>query len=694
MRNHQCPTDRRQRPLLKRPGPVAVVLLALFLAWAVPAVQAAERMPNDPHFSEQWYLHKIGVSQAWVTTLGYEGIPVAVIDSGVDLDHPDLKDNIWSNRNELPGNGVDDDLNGYVDDTGGWDFVGDDNDPRPDINGEYSALGANHGTITAGIIAARGDNGQGIAGVTWQGSIMPLRVLNSQGQGDPNDVVRAVEYAVKNGARVITLGFVGPSDSQLLRIALHRAYEAGVVVVAAAGNAPDGGEAVNLDLTPLYPVCLDSGAESNFVIGVAAVDEFDKRATFSNYGAGCADLSAPGVHMISTSLFRPAIKAFRSAWSGYYNGTSVAAPLVAGTAALLLSMDPKLKPAEVLDLLASTAAPTSSDDAESLGKIGRGRVDVAAAVRKLSDRLATKAAATTAHLLPSPQGGLLAAAPGAGRPAEVRLFTPDGLFVRSFEAFPKPFQGGVSLATGHFTLEAQSAIAVAAGAGGQPQIRIFDRDTKEVGNFLAFDAAFRGGVRLAAGDLDGNGRDEIVAAAGPGGGPHVRVFTANGGRVGGGFFAFEKNFRGGVTAAVGDFGGDGRTQIAVVSGPGRVTTVRIFGLRGEARSEFRPFGDRDRRGARIEVQDINRDGQDEILVTPESGVRRQTAVFGVDGRRFGAFDAASLAADKPTFRPLGTFGAAVNDRPEVTVVSAGWQPLRFSAFERRYFGGVTVRRLD
>ncbi len=259
---------------------------SMLLAWAVLAsfpAAALARTANDPYLGDLWYLKKVNAPKAWDSSLGFEGIPIAIIDSGVDLDHPDLKDNIWRNLREVPNNNVDDDGNGYVDDLNGWDFVANDNNPRPDVLGTYTVIGANHGTVDAGIAAARGDNGRGIVGVSWQSSIMPLRVLDSTGSGDPLDVVRAVEYAVHNGARIINMSFAGPSYNSDLAAALRRAYDAGVFIVAAAGNAPDGGAANDLDQHPLYPVCFDSASEENFIYGVAATDADDRRAAFSNF---------------------------------------------------------------------------------------------------------------------------------------------------------------------------------------------------------------------------------------------------------------------------------------------------------------------------------------------------------------------------------------------------------------------------
>ena len=144
--------------------------------------------PNDPYLSKQWYLDKIKARGAWAKTDGSPSTVIAVLDSGVDIDHPDLKDNIWVNPGEIPNDGVDNDGNIYVDDVNGWDFVAGDNDPRPDYTEWwYTKEGIDHGTIVAGLAAAVGNNSRGIAGMAWQSKIMPLRVLDSSGSGERDD---------------------------------------------------------------------------------------------------------------------------------------------------------------------------------------------------------------------------------------------------------------------------------------------------------------------------------------------------------------------------------------------------------------------------------------------------------------------------------------------------------------------------
>ncbi|MEY4722604.1 MAG: hypothetical protein RLZZ324_117, partial [Candidatus Parcubacteria bacterium] len=542
---------------LKRPQfTLAVAMLALL---AAGPVLAAPRVPNDTYFNEQWYLPYIGATEAWNTSLGTESVPIAVIDSGVDIDHPDIKPNVWRNAGEIAGNGIDDDGNGYVDDVNGWDFVSGDNDPRPDTTGNFTALGANHGTVNAGVAAARGDNGRGISGVAWSATIMALRALDSHGEGEPANVARAVDYAVRNGAKVINLSFAGSNQSPELAAALRRAYDAGVFIVAAAGNAPDGGTATDLDQKQQYPVCLDQGSDENFIYGVAATDDKDVRADFSNYGAGCVDGSAPGVRILSTQVYQPGSKYFGSAYGGFYNGTSVAAPVVSGVVALMRAVDPRLTPKQITNILTATAVNVDGKNPQFFGKLGRGRINAAAAVAAALAGTKPQVGAptpTTESMLPSGYaGGLIVAAPGAGRPPDVRLFTKDGTLVRSFSAFPSSFKGGVSLAVGNFDKTKRQTIVTGAGPGGAPQVRIFDINTRVIGGFIAYGDGFKGGVSVAAGDVDGDGKDEIITGAGPGGGPHVRVFTARGVPVGG-FFAFDEKRRAGIEVQAADLDGD------------------------------------------------------------------------------------------------------------------------------------------
>ncbi|MDQ4126931.1 MAG: S8 family serine peptidase, partial [Actinomycetota bacterium] len=295
--------------------------------------------PNDPYYSKLYGLNNTGQTggapdadvdarEAWDTAIGRPTTVVAVIDEGIDTSHPDLRDNIWVNPDEVPGNRVDDDRNGYVDDVNGWDFANDDAsvyDPDP-ITGD----GDEHGTHVAGTIAAEGNNGVGVAGVNWQARIMACKFLVPNG-GYTSDAVEALNYAVREGVKISNNSWGGGGSSQALRDAISRADAAGHLFVAAAGN-----QGSNNDTTPNYP----SNYNSANIIAVAATDHRDALASFSNYGATTVDLAAPGVNILSTL---PANR------YGNYSGTSMATPHVAGAAALIKSHSPTLDDAQIKD---------------------------------------------------------------------------------------------------------------------------------------------------------------------------------------------------------------------------------------------------------------------------------------------------------------------------------------------------------
>ena len=200
--------------------------------------------PNDPGYGQQWGLPAVHAEEAWTITKGSPAVTIAILDTGVDLNHPDLAGKIWTNPGEIPGNGIDDDGNGYIDDVNGYDFVNLDNNPQDD-NG--------HGTHVAGIAAAGTNNGVGVAGVCWNCKILPLKVMQSSGRGSYSDIAAAVNYASNKGAKVINMSLGGYSDSAVLRDALAAAYSTSVLV-AAAGN---DGICVGPDVAPTAVlVCL------------------------------------------------------------------------------------------------------------------------------------------------------------------------------------------------------------------------------------------------------------------------------------------------------------------------------------------------------------------------------------------------------------------------------------------------------
>ena len=276
----------------------------------LPLARAA-RTPDDQGFSVQYGLrdpgdHDIDATKAWDTTA--KCAKIGVLDSGIQAGHPDLKKNLWTNDGEKAGNGKDDDGNGFVDDVHGIDLVkgsGSGKDPH------------GHGTHVAGIIAAKGNNDRGVSGVCWKAKLMNLRFMASDGSGYTTDAATGIVYAIRHGVHVINASYGAYNKSQSEQDAIAYAQRHDTLIVAAAGNDQE-----DSDRAPSYPADYDF----DNIISVAASTSSDKLASFSNYGDHSVDLAAPGVEIAST-------------WKGsdyrYLSGTSMAAPFVTATAALL-----------------------------------------------------------------------------------------------------------------------------------------------------------------------------------------------------------------------------------------------------------------------------------------------------------------------------------------------------------------------
>jgi subtilisin family serine protease len=318
-----------------RSGLLATLVATALLAVAPAGANAAKsHVPTDRAFGAQWELvndNAMGMRSAWnVATAG--NVTVAVIDTGAQLDHPDLAANLWTNTKEIPGNGIDDDHNGFVDDVHGYNFVAKNGNPTDD-NG--------HGTNVAGIIGARGNNKTGVAGVAWQAKLMIVKVLGADGTGNVYDVAAGIRYAVANGAKIINLSMAGPDDDPALEAAITQASDAGVLVVAAAGNSSS-----NLDTTPAYPA---SSPAAN-VISVASTDQDGALAGGSSYGAHTVDISAPGENIDSTET---------GSRYGVRSGTSQAAAHVTGVLALMAAAAPTASAQTLRTQLLAGARPTS-----------------------------------------------------------------------------------------------------------------------------------------------------------------------------------------------------------------------------------------------------------------------------------------------------------------------------------------------
>ena len=285
---------------------------------------ATDSAPNDPMLNKLWGMPNCGATTVWPSSRDAPNIIVAVIDSGVDYRHPDLKANMWSRGG-----------------THGYDFYDDDNDPMDEEN---------HGTHVAGTIAAVGHNEVGVVGVAWKAQIMAMRFLGPDGSGATSDAVKCIDWAVANGAHILNNSWGGPDTSPELAEAVARAERKGVLFVAAAGNT--GGIGNNNDQRPSYP----SSLRSANVISVGAIDVNNARGSFSHYGKQSVDIGAPGVQVLSTT---------RNNTYDTYSGTSMASPHVAGAAALIWATtfsSPTQNPAQmtkVRDLIYENARPVA-----------------------------------------------------------------------------------------------------------------------------------------------------------------------------------------------------------------------------------------------------------------------------------------------------------------------------------------------
>jgi hypothetical protein len=325
-------------------------------------MQAQAAVTNDPGFTtnpddvdKQWGLVKTGFPDAWSKTTGSKNVIVAVIDTGIDETHEDLQTinfvqgfNVLTRQLISPGTNSDD---------GG------------------------HGTLITGVLGATPNNGVGIVGTNWQISIMPIKVLDAAGKGEASAVSEAIVWAADHGADVINLSLsgIGFGHDTTLSNAISYAFKKDAVIVAAAGNdiAASGD---NLDAVPVYPICDDNNA--NMIIGVAATDHNDLKASFSGYGKNCIDVSAPGKRILSTINHDPLTKNSAPNSYAYASGTSLAVPFVSGQAALLKALYPSATNTQIRDRIVSTTDQIDNlnlsqcDNLSCRGMLGSGRINV------------------------------------------------------------------------------------------------------------------------------------------------------------------------------------------------------------------------------------------------------------------------------------------------------------------------------
>jgi subtilisin family serine protease len=379
---YQEPTEKEKKKLLGILGgdaPPPVVIGSMMKVGTGGTLGATETRKEEV-VKYQWGLHDVGYAplsdsnSAWnFVNAQDKNVVVAVIDSGIDLNHPDGPQHIWNNPNETAGNGKDDDNNGYVDDVHGWNFL-DNNSDLTDLQG--------HGSFVSGIIASRWNNGMGIAGINPGAVIMPIKVADAEGETNSFHIFRAIYYAVDNGAKIINISLGSRGISELERKALNYADQMGVFVAVASGNVGEN-------------IAGHGPASSGGAFSVGATDMEGTRSTISNWGPNNA-LLAPGdriVSLLASGTGRGLRKSLQE--EGYYpqSGTSFSTPIVAATASLLLVQNPQYTPDEIEDILQRSADEMYTDGWD--GKSGAGKLNASAALQNIVQRDVTLKIAET-----------------------------------------------------------------------------------------------------------------------------------------------------------------------------------------------------------------------------------------------------------------------------------------------------------
>ncbi|MBP9761174.1 MAG: S8 family serine peptidase [Candidatus Magasanikbacteria bacterium] len=376
-------------------GLIRFTAVLALISVTLPSVAIAA-LPQDP-YATQWSFADTGVYEVWNDTRERRIPIIAIIDNGFDTFHPDLAQNVWKNTDEIPENNIDDDANGYIDDVWGWDFVGQDNDPRPTVEdltpSDLTFRIVHHATAVAGIIGAVHNNDIGGAGILKKVQLMNLRILDHNGAGNFDFLDEAIRYAVDNGATVINLSIVGNELTEEIKQAVRYANQKNVAIVAAAGNSRS-----YLTELPQFPVCIDAHPSTTTILGVSAINQERRSAMFSNYGSDCIDITAPGEHISSTLRYSPRF-GLSDMYGNNWNGTSFAAPFVSAAAALVQSIQPHWTVHQVYDAVLKNVHKTPTNEEEAYRHIfGAGLVQVQKVMHYAYDQLLGNAPSVTEFL--------------------------------------------------------------------------------------------------------------------------------------------------------------------------------------------------------------------------------------------------------------------------------------------------------
>ncbi len=624
---------------------VSIIIAMVSIAF-VQHAKAASIPLNDPDIA-QWAYEDTGAYDAWKLTKGSREVVVAIIDNGFDTFHPDLRDNVWKNEGEIPNNDIDDDSNGYVDDVYGWSFIEEDknndgtidtkerlghNDPRPtvsilsDIEKEVGTF--HHGTVVAGIIGAVGDNSLDGSGISPQVRLMNLQVVDETGNGTFDRLGEAIRYAVDNGAHIINLSLIGESHKDMLA-AVEYAYEHGVSVIAAAGN-----NSISLDDSPLYPICADADKDIEQVLGVSAIQESHHRTVFSNLGATCIDITAPGTNISSTVRFSPS-NGLTERFTGGWNGTSFAAPLVSGAAALIQAIHPSWGPAEIFKAIISTVHHTPSDDEVTYAKVfGAGLLQIDKAIAYALERIERAHTFGTLVVLSPTSGhvwerdtktsrivvrdilkGADAVAHGKAHIAVVtnisarQVITVYDLSWNEVSTFTIPSSGPVDLAFMQFDEDDQPELVITPQYADDQVLRVLELDGEERGQY-SIDGVHQG-VSLATGQ---HGNNDIATVFFSWDGMlHVYTF------IQGNMTPVEQFSPGSIASrgdiALGDVDGDGGLEVVLGSRVGDRPLIALYEQNGTFQKAFTVY-DGYTRGFSLESADYDGDKTDDIIVIP------------------------------------------------------------------------------
>lgn len=625
-------------------------MILLALAALLPSAIFAY-LPNDPE-ATQWSYADTKVFEAWDLATGSRDVVVAIIDNGFDTFHPELVHNVWINDDEIPGNGIDDDNNGYIDDVWGWNFVGEDldgnvglseeemkgnNDPRPSVlnltPAEIADGSLHHGTLVAGIIGARANNNQFGAGINWDVRLMNLKVVGNSGNIAIARIAEAIRYAADNGADIINISLVGPAEQQDLKDSVRYAYEKGVTIIAAAGN-----DYLSLDMYPRYPICADEEGDTTdeWVLGVSAVNEEHALAQFSNRGR-CIDIAAPGVHISSTLRYAPRY-GLEKLYGGRFSGTSFAAPFVAGTAALIKSIHPEWGPKQIFETILKNVHKTPPQNENEYHRyFGAGLVQIDRAVRSaLAEVIGFHALGSVVSYALS-RGLVQEDRRETSAPAVAKAGVPRGAkalaFFRvrdRFEAvgiFAKnrtrdevvffddawrvtrrweiPASSLFSLAVGDIAEDNAPELVIAPRAGSRTVFRVYALDGKELRAETT--AKAHTGAHIGLVENKHKKRMEIIAV------------------YGGRLYRYDDRFevvktidlphvRGSAPVGAGDIDGDGRQEYVIGSGPGDEPKLAYYEEDGRWLRTFYAYDPGVLGGLALVVGDYDMDGKDDVVV--------------------------------------------------------------------------------